>query len=142
MTDLAEAAAVIGIAAHQRRHVERDTEPTATSGQDHLVALVGLLGVAEAGELSDGPGTPAIATRIEAAGEGKLPRPADPLHPLIGILVLRPVDRIDFETRDGGEVGVANLALGLSLGKGSRPTLPAASPLCGHRNLQLNTRTP
>ena len=141
MTDLPQAAAVIGIAAHQRGHVERDAEPTAARGQDHLVALVGLLGVPKAGELSDGPGTPAIAARIETAGEGELTRPADPLYVRIGILRVGPIHRIDFETRDCGEVGVANLALRLSLGKRSRPTRPAASSVCSHCNLQLNART-
>jgi hypothetical protein len=49
---------VVGVPAHQRRHVERDAEPAAPAGQDHLVALVGLLRVAETGELPDGPGRP------------------------------------------------------------------------------------
>src|SRR5829696_5556884 len=139
MTDLAEASAVIGIAAHQGRHVERHTEPSATGRQDHLVTLVGLLGVAEAGELSNSPGTAAVATWIQTTVEGELPRPADPLHTLVGVLILRPVDRIEFEARDGGEVDVTNLAFRLSLGKGSRPTLSATSSVCGHRNLQWST---
>ena len=33
-------------------------QAAAAAGQDHLVALVGLLGVAEAGELPDRPGRP------------------------------------------------------------------------------------
>ena len=71
---------VVGVAAHQGRHVEGDGEPAAAAGQDHLVALVGLLGVAEAGELADRPGPPAVAGRVQAAGERVLARPADPLE--------------------------------------------------------------
>ena len=58
VADLAERSRVVGVAAHEGGHVEGDREPAAALGQDHLVALVGLLGVAEAGELADGPGRP------------------------------------------------------------------------------------
>src|SRR6476620_2672279 len=77
MTYLTQTAAVVGIPTHQRWHIERHAEPAATRCQDHLVALVGLLGVAESGELSNGPRTSAIATRVEAPSNGKLPGPAD-----------------------------------------------------------------
>ena len=43
--------------------------------EDHVVALVGLLGVAEARELPDRPRPAAVAGRVEAAGERELPRP-------------------------------------------------------------------
>ena len=78
--DLAERPRVVGVAAHQGRHVEGDGEAAAALGQDHLVALVGLLGVAEAGELADGPGPAAVAGGVQAAGERELARPADPLE--------------------------------------------------------------
>ena len=55
--------------------------PPPPAAEDHLVALVGLLGVAEAGELADGPGAAAVAGRVQAPGERVLPRPADPLEP-------------------------------------------------------------
>ena len=48
VADLAERLRVVGVAAHQGRHVEGDREPAAAAAEDHLVALVGLLGVAEA----------------------------------------------------------------------------------------------
>jgi hypothetical protein len=64
--DLAEAVAVVGVAAHQRGHVEGHRQPATPAGQDHLVALVGLHRVAEPGELADRPGPPAVARRIQA----------------------------------------------------------------------------
>ena len=108
--DLAEAARVVGVAAHQGRHVEGHAQPAAALAQDHLVALVGLPRVAETGELPDGPRPAAVARRVQPPGEGELPRPADPLHPLVGRLVLRPVDRVDLDPGQRGEVRVPDLA--------------------------------
>ena len=54
--------------------------PPPPVAEDHLVALVGLLRVAEAGELPDGPGPPAVAGRVQPAGVRELARPADPLE--------------------------------------------------------------
>ena len=68
--------------------------------EDHLVALVGLLGVAEAGELPDRPGAAAVAGGVEAAGERELPRPADPLEVAPSAPVGRPVDRLDRRCRE------------------------------------------
>ena len=111
VADLAEAHRVVGVAAHQGGHVERDRQAAAAALEDHLVALVGLHGVAEAGELADRPGAAAVAGRVEAAGERVLPRPADPLGHLGA--VGRAVDGLDRHLRQRGEVGVAHLTLGL-----------------------------
>ena len=78
--DLAERARVVGVAAHQGRHVERDRQPAAAGAEDHPEPLVGLLGVAEAGELPDRPGPAAVAGGVQPAGERELPRPADALE--------------------------------------------------------------
>ena len=78
--DLAERARVVGVAPHQRRHVERDRQAVAPARHDHLVALVGLLRVAEAGELPDGPRLAAVAGGVQPAGERVLAGPADPLE--------------------------------------------------------------
>ena len=80
VADLAERARVVGVAAHQGRHVEGDGEAAPALGQDHLVALVGLLRVAEAGELADGPGPAAVAGGVQPAGERELAGIADPLE--------------------------------------------------------------
>ena len=48
-------------------------EPAAAAAEDHLVALVGLLGVAEPGELADRPGPAAVAGRVEARVKGNSP---------------------------------------------------------------------
>src|SRR5690606_17428523 len=76
-------------------------------GQDHLVPLVGLPGVAEPGELADGPGAAAVAGGVQSAGVGELPRPADPLEPGHLGALRRPVDRVDLLAGERGEVGVA-----------------------------------
>ena len=57
---LAERALVVGVASHHGRHVEGHAEAAATTAEDHPVALVGLLGAAEAGELADRPRTAAV----------------------------------------------------------------------------------
>ena len=104
--DLADRARVVGVAAHQRRHVERDRQAAAAGREQHLVALVRLHRVAEAGELPDRPRPAAVPGRVQAAGEGVLPRPADPLEAGHDRAVLRPVDRVDGHAGQGGEVGV------------------------------------
>ena len=106
--DLAERLRVVGVAAHQGRHVEGDRQAAAAGAEDHLVALVGLLRVAEAGELPDRPGPAAVAGRVEAPGERELPRPADPLEALDDVALGRPVDRLDLDAGQRGEVGVAD----------------------------------
>ena len=53
--DLAEAAGVVGVVAHQGRHVEGGREPGLAVVEQVVEALVGLLGGAEAGELAHRP---------------------------------------------------------------------------------------
>ena len=74
---LAERQRVIGVAAHQRRQVERHAQAGAAGGDQVLVALVGLLRRPEAGELAHRPELAAIAGRVDAADVGKLPGIAD-----------------------------------------------------------------
>ena len=60
------------------------TRPTARRRPRPRIILYRSLvccGVAEAGELPDRPRPPAVAGRVEPAGERELPRPADPLEP-------------------------------------------------------------
>jgi hypothetical protein len=112
VTDLAEGPRVVGVQAHEGGHVEGDRQAAAALGQDHPVTLVGLLGVAEAGELPDGPRPAAVAGGVQAAGEGELTRIADPLEVRDCRLVGRAVDRLHLDAGQRGEVGVAHLAGG------------------------------
>jgi hypothetical protein len=120
--DLAQGARVVGVAAHERRHVEGDGEPAPAVAEDHLVALVGLLGVPEPGELPDGPRPPPVAGRVQAAGEGVLTRPADPLEPLVGVPGPGTVHRLHGVAGERGEICVA-------LARGVVPGLPASAAL-------------
>src|SRR5690242_8158079 len=112
----AERARVVGVAAHQRRHVEGDRQAAAALREDQLVALVGLLGVAEAGELPDRPRPAPVAPRVEPAGEREPTRPADPLEVRDGSG--RAVDRLHLDAGERREVGVP-------LPGGVVPLLPA-----------------
>src|SRR5882762_7223110 len=106
MAHLAERAWVVGVASHQRGHVEGDGQPAAAFGQDHLVPLVGLLGVAEAGELPDGPRLAPIPRRVDASGERVLPRPADTVEALVSHGAVRTVERLDLIAGQRREVAV------------------------------------
>ena len=75
--DLAEGARVVGVVAHQRRHVEGGGEARLAVVEQVAEALVGLLGGAEAGELAHRPQAPAVHRRVDAAGERILARLAD-----------------------------------------------------------------
>ena len=119
MTDLAERAGIVGVAAHQRGHVERDGQARTTRAQQHLVPLVRLPRVAEAGELPNGPCPAAVTGRIQPAGEGILTWPADPLEARITGAGRRTVYRVHGEPGQRGEVGVP-------LARRVVPLLPAA----------------
>ena len=53
--DLAQRSRVVGVVAHQRRHVEGGRQPGLAVVEQVAEALVGLLGGAEAGELAHRP---------------------------------------------------------------------------------------
>ena len=72
--DLAERARVIGVVAHQRRHVEGGREPGLAVLEQVAEALVRLLGRAEAGELAHRPEAAAVHRRVDAARERILAR--------------------------------------------------------------------
>ncbi len=122
VADLAQRTRVVGVPPHQRRHVERHGESAAPRLQDHLVPLVGLLGVAEARELADGPRTAAVAGRVQAAGERVLPRPADALEAVDRVARTGAVRRLHGIAGERGEVRVP-------LAGRVVPGLPAAAAL-------------
>ena len=122
MAHLAEAARIVGVAAHQRGHVEGHRQAARTVAQYLPVALIGLAGVAETGELADRPGTSPVAGGVHAAGERVLARPADPL--VDRLASARPVHRVDLDSGQGGEVRVTQPSLLLRLRVPPPPTLP------------------
>ncbi len=119
VTDFAKRARVIGVPAHQRRHVERNRQAAAARLQQHLVPVVGLDRVAESRELPDRPRSAAVASRVQASGERELARPADPFEAGDDGTLRRAVDRVDRETGQRGEVRV-------SQPRGVIPALPAS----------------
>ena len=74
LADFAERQLVIGIAAHQRRQIERDAQAGAAGRQQLPVARVGLLRRAEPGELPHRPQLAAVAGGVDAARVRELPR--------------------------------------------------------------------
>ena len=101
--DLAERARVVGVVAHQRRHVEGGREAGLAVLEQVVEALVGLLDRAEAGELAHRPVAAPVHRLVRPAGERVLARLAD----LVGVLaaqVLGPVLRFDRLARHRGEV--------------------------------------
>ena len=75
--DLAERAHVVGVVAHQRRHVERGRQPGLPVVEQVAEALVGLLRRPEARELPHRPQPPAVHARVHAARERILARQPD-----------------------------------------------------------------
>ena len=72
--DLAERARMVGVVAHQRRHVERRREAGLAVVDQVAEALVRLLGGAEAGELPHRPQPAAVHRLVHAARERVLAR--------------------------------------------------------------------
>ena len=70
--DLAERHRVVGVVAHERRHVERGRQPGLPVVEQVVEALVGLLRGAEARELPHRPQPPAVHRLVDAAGVGEL----------------------------------------------------------------------
>jgi hypothetical protein len=83
VADLALGARVVGVEAHQRRHVEGDRQPVLPAVDEVVEALVGLDRVGEAGELPDRPRPRAVHRGVDAAGVGVLARVADALGSMV-----------------------------------------------------------
>ena len=75
--DLAQRARVVGVVAHQRRHVERRGQPRLPVIEQVAEALVGLLRRPEPRELPHRPQPAPVHRRIHAARERKLARQPD-----------------------------------------------------------------
>ena len=74
LAHLALGAGMVGVVAHQGGKVEGDREAGLAPLQQELVALVGVLGGAEAGELPHGPEPAPVHRGVDAAGVGELAR--------------------------------------------------------------------
>ncbi len=101
---------MIAVVAHQRRQIERDGEALTAVRQQIFVALVGLLGRGEAGELAHGPHLAAIAGGVNAARVRRLAGIVQILvvAPVFGKIGLR-IETANGHAGNGGEAGVAVL---------------------------------
>jgi hypothetical protein len=77
---LAQRARMVGVVAHQRRHVERGRQTRLAMVQQVAEALVGLLRRPEPRELAHRPQAPAVHRLVHAAREGVLARQPDLLE--------------------------------------------------------------
>ena len=100
--DLAERARVVGVVAHQRRHVESRREARLPVLEQVAEALVRLLGGAEAGELAHRPELPAVHRRVDAARERIDARVAE-VAVVVDVDVLGRVERLVREAGDRRE---------------------------------------
>jgi hypothetical protein len=105
--DLALAARVVGVAAHQGRHVERDGEASLPLRQQELESRVRLLRRAEPGELPHRPQPAAVHRVIHAARHGEVARVSE-IPPVVHVgHVLGRVDGLQRFAGERLEVGVA-----------------------------------
>ena len=100
--DLAERARMIGVVAHQRRHVERRREPRLPVLEQIPEPLVRLGRRPEPRELAHRPQPAPIHGRVDAARERELPRIAE-VAPVVDPDALRRVQRLVLDPRDGRE---------------------------------------
>ena len=118
---------VVGVVAHQGRHVEGGREPGLAVVEQVVEALVGLLDGAEAGELAHRPQPPPVHRGVGAAGEGIGAGLADPLLG-VALEVGLGVERLDLLAGDRRELGLAFgarlVALPPLLGAGVRGANP------------------
>src|SRR3954454_18261909 len=126
--DLAERPPVVGVVAHERRHVERRAETGLAVVEQVAEALVGLLGGAEAGELAHRPQPAPVHAGVYAARERIAAGQTDLVA--VGEVGLG-IERLDRHARERGEgrvalgskrVGLAPLGLGPGNGIGRSHT--------------------
>ena len=91
---------MIGIQADLGGQIEGHRKPGGAVGQQIVVALVGLFGVAHAGVLAHGPQPSAIHGGLNAAGVGKFAGKADLLLATLALFSRR-VQRLNFDAGAG-----------------------------------------
>ena len=94
--DLALGARVVGVEPELGRKVEGDREPRLPLREQIAIAGVRLLGRGEARVLADRPGAAAVHVSVDPARERRGARRLE-----LGRRVLRPVDRLDLDSRLG-----------------------------------------
>ena len=109
LADLAFAGGMVGVVAHQRGQIEGDGESAAAMLQQIFVALVGLLGRGEAGELPHGEKLAAISGGVNAARVGWLAGIAEIVlfAPILGQIGLR----VEAANGHAGNRGEARMAV-------------------------------
>jgi hypothetical protein len=131
---------VVGVDTHQRRHVERRREPRLALVDEIVEPLVCCLGGAEAGKLAHRPGAPAVHRGVDSARERWLTRKSQ-----VGLVIdvgdiLRRVESVDLEIRDGRK---AVLALAVRVEhRLEAGALPVLATLAYRRQVVLVEHTP
>ena len=92
LADFATRQGMVGIAPHQGRQVEGDTETGAPGRQQFLVTPVGVRRRSESGKLPHGPEFAAVPVGVDAPCERERPRRRRRLHP---VEIARGVQRLD-----------------------------------------------
>ena len=110
--DLAQRPRMVGVVAHQRRHVEGRRQAGLPLVEQVAEALVGLLGRPEARELAHRPEAPAVHRRVDAARERIAA--GQPDLALVGHVGLG-VERLDLDAAQRREGHVALAAEGVGL---------------------------
>ncbi len=136
-TDLATRKRIVGIAAHERRHVEGGREPGHAVREQVVEALVGVLGRAEARELAHRPEARPIHRGMDAARVRERPWCGELRGRVESLEVVRRVKRLD---RDLGERGESLLPLGALL-HGRPVSLIEPTLLCGFALLERHAAT-
>ena len=112
-SDFTFAHRVVGVVAHQRRHVEVSRQAGLTLRDEVFEPVVGVLTRAETGDLAHGPEAAAVHGRVRPASERVLSRQADVLQRRVGNIE-RGVGALDGKAAQGLEL---LFALGLFLQK-------------------------
>ena len=102
LADLAVGDGRVGVVAHLGGQVEGDGESAGAVRDELLVALVGLLGGAEAGVLAHRPGPPGVHGGVDAAGVEEVPRLPELGRGVEARERVRAVHRLERESGLGG----------------------------------------
>ena len=103
--NLAERARIVGVAAHERGHVECDRQPAAARGRGSSCSARWSARRSRIRRTAGSSTACPVARRVNSSRERVLPRPADTLEPVLG--TRRPVKRLDLYPGQGRVVPIA-----------------------------------